>query len=80
MVEAAATSHLCSPDTIDIGTECQTESPSVDWQSLYGLDEDQVLKCSCCIGTSVAELFGSFETSSDDDASAESNEEGPVTT
>jgi len=75
MVEAAATSHLCSPDTIDIGTE-----PSVDWQSLYGLDEDQVLKCSCCIGTSVAELFGSFETSSDDDASAESNEEGPVTT
>ena len=65
----------CSNEAIDLGTECVLEKPDVDWSGLSPEERDQwkeqnkafkeqVLKCSCCTGTSVAELFGD-ETSSE---------------
>lgn len=70
------------------------ERPNVDWSSLTLEEKDQfkeqmqvlrdefkeqVLKCSCCTGISVAELLGIDETSSSEDDSSVESEVGLVT-
>eukprot|EP00986_Skeletonema_menzelii_P006102 scaffold2305_cov145-Skeletonema_menzelii.AAC.9 len=90
MVDAKCPAYIlsCPNETIDLslGTECVLEKPHVDWSGLSPEERDewkeqknafkeQVLKCSCCTGTSVAELFGDETSSKQEVTFSESREE-----